>query len=191
VPVAAAASANVRHSPNRSADGNADPEPDPETVAHTICLRLLTVRARTEAELAGAMTARNVPDDAAARVLDRLRTVRLIDDAAFAVDFVNARRSERGLASRELSRQLRAKGVADDSITTALQGVDAEAERATARTLVERKLKSMSRLDSTVQTRRLVAMLARKGYPPGMAFEVVRDVLGAAAGELDREPEFD
>ncbi len=43
-----------------------------------------TMRARSRAELADALAARDVPDDAATRVLDRFTEVGLIDDAALA-----------------------------------------------------------------------------------------------------------
>ena len=48
-----------------------------------------------------------------------------------------------------------------------------------ARTLVRRKLRSVSDLDQQVAVRRLSGMLARKGYPPSVAFRVVREELGA------------
>jgi len=38
----------------------------------------------------------------------------------------------------------------------------------------------MRGLDSTTQIRRLTGMLARKGYAPQVAFDVVRDELEAA-----------
>jgi regulatory protein len=49
--------------------------------------------------------------------------------------------------------------------------------------LAERKLRSLSGLAPQVQIRRLAGMLARKGYPPGMTFQVVREVVGEAATE--------
>jgi len=99
------------------------------------------------------------------------------------VNFVQAKHAERGLSGRELARQLRAKGVNQDTIEDALAGLGEEAERAAARRLAERKLRSMSGLATEVQLRRLAGMLARKGYPPGVAFQVVREVIGAAATE--------
>ena len=146
---------------------------------------MLTGRARTRAELADALKAREVPDDAAVRVLDRLSRVRLIDDQAFATSFVQSRHHDRGLSARELSRQLRAKGIEESLVDEALAELDPDRERDTARQLVERKLRSMSRLEPQVQTRRLVGMLARKGYSPGMAFQLVREVIGAQAAELE------
>jgi regulatory protein len=160
-----------------------DPEPDPESVARTICLHLLTQRAHSRAELADRLRSRNVPDDVAGRVLDRLAEVGLVNDRSFAADFVQAKRAERGLSARELSRQLRAKGVGEDAIDTAVADLDEQAERATARRLAERKLRSMSGLDTPVQIRRLAGLLARKGYSPGLAFQVVREVVGEVANE--------
>jgi regulatory protein len=176
---------------DRGSGENPDPEPDPEAVAHTICMRLLTVRARSRVELSDALAARAVPAEAAQRVLDRLARVGLIDDEAFATEFVRAKRAERGLASRELSRQLRAKGVATDTVQAVLAELDEDGQRETARRLVQRRLRSLSSLPVEVQTRRLAGMLARKGYSPAVSYEVVRAaVAGADDAGLDSDALF-
>lgn len=115
------------------------------------------------------------------KVLDRLADVGLVDDRAFAGDYVLSRQRDRGLAVREISRQLRDKGVDETVIAAAVSGIGADAEAAAARQLVARKLRSMTRLAPEVKTRRLVGMLARKGYSPSMAFQVVREAVDAAA----------
>jgi regulatory protein len=114
-------------------------------------------------------------------VLDRLSAVGLVDDRAFADSYVVSRQRDRGLAVREISRQLRNKGVDETVITTAVEAAAGEAEAEAARQLVLRKLRSMSRLTPEARTRRLVAMLARKGYPPSMAFQVVREAVGTVS----------
>jgi len=166
--------------PPESDERRADLDADPEGVARTICLRLLTVRARTRAELSQALAARGVPEPASTKVLDRLAGVGLVDDRAFAGDFLASRQRDRGLAVREISRQLRDKGVDETVITAVVSDVGPETEAEVARQLVTRKLRSMTRLTPEVKTRRLVGMLARKGYSPSMAFQIVRDVVGAA-----------
>lgn len=135
--------------------------------------------------MAEALTARAVPSEAADRVLARLAEVGLIDDRAFAERFVAVRHQDRGLARRELSRQLRDKGIDPEVADEAVAGVEPEQEWQTGRQLAERRLRSMSRLEPAVQTRRLVGMLARKGYSPSMAFQIVREVVGAADDDLD------
>ncbi len=155
------------------------PPADPESVARTILLSKLTAQARSRKELAEALAAKAVPDDVAERVLDRFEQVGLVDDAAFADLWVRSRQSSRGLARRALAHELRGKGVDAELISASLEQVHPDDEQQTARRLVERKLRSTRGLARIVRTRRLVGMLARKGYPPGAAMQVVREALAA------------
>ncbi len=155
------------------------PPVDPETAARAICLRLLDRRARTRLELAEALAARQVPADAADAVLDRFAEVGLIDDAGLAAGYAETQHTERGLAARAVAQKLRRRGVADEQIADAVAGIDRDAERATAERLVARKLRSLAGLNPQVQIRRLVGLLARKGYSPGLAYEIVRRAVDA------------
>ncbi len=138
-----------------------------------MCLRLLTVRARTRAELETQLTKRGYPEDVSARVLDRLVEVGLLDDAAFAEEWVRSRRTNSGKGKRALAAELRTKGVDAELIASTLDSVDAGEWRVQAEQLVAGKLRR-ERLDDELKvTRRLVAMLARRGYSQGMAFDVV------------------
>jgi regulatory protein len=163
---------------------------DPETVAKNLCLRALTGAPKTRQQLADLLADRDVPDDAAEAVLDRLGEVGLIDDEAFAQAWVTSRQAGRGLARRALKAELRAKGVDDDVAATAVEAVDDDDERETARRLVDRKVGAMRRLDRATATRRLMGMLARKGYSGGLAAAVVREILDSA-GSAEADDEFD
>jgi regulatory protein len=165
----------------------ADPDADPESAARGICLRLLAIRAHTRVELGEALARKGIADDVSARVLDRYSQVGLIDDAAFAAMFTQSRQAERGLSAREISRQLRSKGVDESIVRDTVAGIDSETERQTARVLVDRKLRSMTNLADEVKMRRLVGLLARKGYSAGLAFAVCKDAIRAngSAGLAD------
>jgi regulatory protein len=161
------------------------PDADPEAVARKILLDQLTGQARSRSELAGKLAAKGVPDDLATRLLDRFEEVGLVDDEAFARAWVAGRGSAgsgggKGLARRALAQELRRKGVADDAAREALDEIDPAEEEATARALVRKKLRSMQGVDGDKATRRLVGLLARKGYAPGLAFSVVKDELASA-----------
>ncbi|MFI7275830.1 recombination regulator RecX [Streptomyces sp. NPDC049879] len=159
-------------------EGARDPAPrDPVERARAICLRLLTGSPRTRRQLAEALRAKDVPEDAVAVVLDRLEEVGLIDDAAFADAWVESRHHGRGLARRALAQELRGKGVAPAVVEEAVGQLDSEREEATARALVDRKLRATRGLDREKRMRRLVGMLARKGYSQGLALRVVRRAL--------------
>lgn len=179
----------MRPEPAEPADPK-DHDADPETVARAICLRLLTGRACTRAELAKALRKRGVEDDVSARLLDRFDEVGLIDDEAFAGRWVRSRHQQRGLGRRAIAMELHRKGVAREVAEEALAEVDPESERRTARQLIERRLRTL-RLDGpggrVKAGQRLLGMLARRGYPSGVATEVVRAALaehGADDAEL-------
>ena len=155
------------------------PPEDPEAVARTILLDQLTGRARSRSDLATKLAQRNVPDEIATRLLDRFEEVGLVDDAAFARGWVEQRQSGRGLARRALAQELRHKGIDDEVARGALDEIDPDDEVEAARTLVRRKLRTVRDLDQQVAVRRLTGMLARKGYPPSVAFRVVREELDA------------
>jgi len=187
---------------------------DPATAARDACIRLLSVRPRTRAELDTALRRRGFDDDVITDVLDRYSDVGMIDDEAFARAWVTSRHHSKGLAKRALADELRRKGVADDDLGAALDELDGDTEVETARALVERRLRveraaaqratarrarragqrdgeedeegenHQRRHEQAVVLRKLVGMLARKGYPPGLAFRVVKEVMDGEAGEL-------
>jgi regulatory protein len=176
-------------------DPDADPDPDPEAVARSVALRRLTVGPQTRAQLTQALRRRGVPDDASAAVLDRLAEVGLVDDAAFAGAWVETRHAGRGLARRALAHELRHRGVPDDLVDDALDRLSPDEERATALALVQARLPATRRLAPLTRRRRLIGLLARKGYPAGLAASVVREALAAEeadvgwSGSGDDDPE--
>ena len=167
-----------------------------EAQAKDVCLRLLTDRARSRAELAKKLADKGFDEEVAVRVLDRLTVVGLIDDASFAAQWVHSRHTYSGKGKRALAMELRTKGVAPEIAAQALDQIDGDDERVRAIELVQRKLRTMS-LDFEVDgpggrsserdraVRRLVSMLARRGYPQSMAFDVVKSELAQAGSELD------
>ena len=167
---------------------------DPEARARQVCLRLLTLAPRTRAQLAEALRKRGIPDEVAENVLGRYADVGLIDDAAFARSWVESRHHSRGLAGRALSAELKQRGVGSEEIRAAIaEQLGPDAEVSAARGLVERKLAGTRGLPPEQRTRRLAGMLARKGYPAGLAFRVIREALEAEGSDatLGEEPSSD
>jgi regulatory protein len=156
---------------------------DPESVARTILLQRLTRSAATRSQLAELLARRGVPTEPAERVLDRFCEVGLINDGRFAAEWVESRHAGRGLARRALAHELRAKGVDQEMIEAALDDLDPEVERATARRLAAQRLRSLQGQPTEVQRRRLAGFLARKGYSAGLVYEVVGSVIVEEATE--------
>jgi regulatory protein len=153
------------------------PEADGEEAARAICLRLLTSGPRTRAQLATALRKRRVPGDIAESVLSRFTEVGLIDDAAFARAWVESRHHGRGLARRALSAELRQRGVPDGEVRSAVGLLGPQDELATARRLVAKRVAASRGKPMPARARQLMGMLARKGYPVGLAAQVVREAL--------------
>jgi regulatory protein len=173
-----------RAEPTTRAEDKA-PQADPVSHAKDICLRLLTVRPRTRAELHTTLLRRGIETDVADQVLGRLNEVGLVDDAAFAEQWVRSRHTYQGMARRALAAELRRRGVDDPVAAEAVAAVDSESEESRARDLVRKRLRALGAADELTRIRRLVSMLARKGYSEGMAYRVVREELRAAGTDTD------
>ena len=159
-------------------------------MARKILLDALTGQARSRKELADKLAKKDVPQELADRLLDRFTEVGLVDDQAFARAWIGSRQPGKGLARRALAQELRRKGVDDEVAREALAQVDEESQREAAATLVRKKLRSLTRVDRTTATRRLVGMLARKGYGSGLCWSVVKDELDAAGFGEDGPPDL-
>ncbi len=154
-----------------------DADADPEELARRIVVNKLAVQARTRTELERALARRDVPEDAAASVLDRMGEVGLIDDATFAKDWVASRQQRRHLSRTALRRELQTKGVDRDLIDDALADVDPDDEHGAALDLARRRASTMGGLSRDVAYRRLGGVLARRGFTGLVVAQVLDDVL--------------
>jgi len=181
------------HKDHNDRNDRKDDADDPEARAREICLRLLTLAPRTRAQLADALRKRGIPDTVVAGVLAKYADVGLIDDAAFARAWVESRHYSRGLAGRALAAELKQRGVDSGEIRDAIEELGPAAEVSTARKLVAQRLAGTRGEPAQARTRRLAGMLARKGYPPALAFRVIREALEAEGADaaLEEEPYFD
>lgn len=149
--------------------------------AKDVCLRLLSVRARSRAELEKRLGEKGFRPEVTAAALERFAEVGLINDASFAEQWVHERHTYSGRGRKALQRELREKGVAPGDAEQALSMVTDDAEHARAADLVRRKLRTLpADLDRDKAVRRLVGMLARRGYDQSTAFAVVTAALDEA-----------
>ena len=100
----------------------------------------------------------------------------LAENAAFAKAWVTSRHRGRGLARKALAHELHRRGVDHDSVSAAVDQIDADDELAAAREVVRRRLPAMQHLAPQARTRRLLGMLARRGYGAGTAMAAIREI---------------
>lgn len=153
--------------------------------AWDVALRLLGVRARSRAEIRERLVRREFDEATIDDVLVRLTDAGLIDDDDFAQQWVASRSRYSGLGRLALRRELRTKGVAADTIESALAEIEPADERAQASALAAKKLASSSldltdRADRATAYRRLAGLLGRRGFPPELISSVVTETLQGA-----------
>ena len=162
------------------------PSQDEQQTARNIVLRQMAAAPKSRHQLTEKLLERDIPEDVIEDVLDRFEEVDLIDDASYAQMWVRSRHRSKGLARRALGMELKQRGINDDAAADALEQVTDEDEWVKAHELVRKKLSRATVPASTDpkerqqrdrMVRRLVGMLSRKGYSPGLAFSVVTDAL--------------
>ena len=153
--------------------------------AREAVLRILTAAQRSRRELEQSLARKGYPEDVVEQVLDRFDEVGLVDDATYAETIVRTRHAERGLARRGIAAELRRRGIDEETAVEALDQLDSDDERAAGARLAAKLVTRTGGLDRQVRVRRAVGSLARKGYAPGLAFELVRDALAAEGEETE------
>ncbi len=149
---------------------------------------LLAQRPYSEGELEARMLRLGYRPVTCEMVLHKLKKNNLLDDADFARQWAEAR-ARRGLGPQRIAGELRRKGVAAEETRAAIETLDDETHLAAATALAAKFLRGgKPGEDRRKADQRVLAALARRGYPYPMA----RDALRAAReGSDDTEESSD
>lgn len=145
--------------------------------AKQVLLRRLSHAPRTRKELAKDLRDKDISDEVANVALDRFEEVGLINDQALASNYVSSQHQRKGLGKNALRQQLRAKGVSDEVALEAISQITDDQEFQAAFALACKKIRSLQRDDAKTQLRKIVSVLARKGYSSNLAFRVAKEVI--------------
>jgi regulatory protein len=146
--------------------------------AYRTALRGLGQRAFARHDLSRRLVRKGQPAPAVEAALERLVAQGLLDDAAFALQYVETR-STRGRGPARLRRDLAAMGVARIHVDAALAAVWAEGDAdARALELALRRAAQLKNLPRLARRRRLVAFLARRGFTGEVATSAIRQAVG-------------
>lgn len=145
--------------------------------AKQVLLRRLSHAPRTRKELAKDLKDKDISDEVANVALDRFEEVGLINDQDLASNYVSSQHERKGLGKNALRQQLRAKGISDDMALEAISQISDDQEFQAAFALACKKIRSLQRDDAKTQLRKIVGVLARKGYSSNLAFRVAKEVI--------------
>ena len=147
--------------------------------AYRTALRALERRPFARADLGRRLQRKGHPAEAVAAALDRAVAGGLLDDAAYARNYVETR-AARGRGPARLTRDLLAMGVERRLIDRALAAHAAEggSPAAVPLALATRRAAQLGDLPRPVKRRRLLAFLARRGFSGHEVGEMVKKVVG-------------
>lgn len=171
--------------PSSKRPGDGAGKPAPSTlpyeqqvdIAREAALRLLAVRERSSVELRARLREKGFASGVIVTVMDRLQESQLQSDTRFGAQFVESA-TRRGLSGRRIQMELRARGLSKEEAARAATE-DPEAEISRARDLAEGKAARMIGLPVEARVRRLVSLLARKGFDPDTCRIVAKEVAGS------------
>ena len=162
-------------------------ETDPYTRAKTIVYNQLAYSAKTRGQLRKKLQAEGFDAELIEPLLDKFEAAKLIDDAEYAQTFVAQKSRTKKLSRAALRRELAERGVRGEEAENALAQRTDEQEREDAAELVRKKLRPGMNLSDRAEkdraTRRLLGMLARRGYSSSVSMSVIREELAAYGAE--------
>lgn len=162
-------------------------EADPYTRAKTIVYNQLAYSAKTRGQLRKKLQAEGFDAELIEPLLDKFEAAKLIDDAEYAQTFVAQKSRTKKLSRAALRRELAERGVRGEEAENALAQRTDEQEREDAAELVRKKLRPGMDLSDRAEkdrvTRRLLGMLARRGYSSSVSMSVIREELAAYGAE--------
>ncbi|MGO1290934.1 MAG: regulatory protein RecX [Brevibacterium linens] len=164
--------------PGLSFDDDEDEAPDFDAdyaQAKKTAMNMLAMRDHSSDELRKKLLKRDLMPEAIDVLIEKLQNSRLLNDEEFAHRFARAQRENRKLSRSVLKRELSKKGISPELAADAVADIDGEEEL--AREVAEKKAASTRRLDYAVRERRILGMLARRGFPSAICIKVTRDVL--------------
>jgi regulatory protein len=159
----------------------------PKRSTYERALDMLEARARGAEELKRLLLRKGEPASDVDAALERLTRAGLVDDASYARQLTRSKAVDAGMSRRRIQLELTRRGVARDVSARAIyevfqeEGVD---EMAGIERVTRKKLKTLAKLDSPTQRRRLYAFLARRGYDSDDISNVIRRVLGGESEEV-------
>jgi regulatory protein len=149
--------------------------------ARDVAWTALNRRERTVAEMARLLAGKRVEPALIDAVVGELCEQGYLDDARYARRFADDRRRLDAWGAERIERRLRALGVGQDDIRSALDAADERSELDAALALLRRRFPEPPATPRDAQ--RALGVLVRKGYELELAYDALRRHAGA--DELD------
>lgn len=145
-------------------------------------MRAIALRPRTRREVKAMLDGMEIHASVRDGIVGELEELGLVDDERLAREFVQARAEVRSMGPHRLRHDLRKRGVRRDIVDAVIgEEIDASAQEAMARALVQRKTAGAPLDERAV--RRMAGMLRRKGYDYEIVNRICYELLQRAGAD--------
>jgi len=163
-------------------------ESEPEL--YDAAIKILMRRAHSVSEMKKALARRCEDEKLVKSVMERLKRENLLDDARYARQFIRYRTESRKQGQFRIARDLRARGVPDRHIETAMKDAAAESDPAALiRQRIERKLRTWRGEINERKVASLYRSLLGAGFPADLIRKELHRVTREEVPEVDVELE--
>ncbi|MCB9367981.1 MAG: RecX family transcriptional regulator [Calditrichaeota bacterium] len=146
----------------------------PKEDALPYAVKLLASRSYSTRKLKDKLKLKGYEAEEIELAIEKLKARNLLDDARFAEGFVRTRIETHPRGKSALIRDLVSRGISGATAKQAVSDhLSADQELDLAKELLRRKSRQYSSLDPETRKRRLTALLARRGFRPGIIFKVI------------------
>lgn len=144
-------------------------------------LRYLGARARTVREVERHLDSCEYGEVEVYETVERLKELGLVDDLAYANEFVRTRLATKPISRAHLREQLLAHEVEAQAIEQALLQLDDDAQRQSAISVAEKYTRQYARLTPEERNEMVLRRLLSRGY----SYDDARAALAVATGEIE------
>ena len=139
-------------------------------------INFLGYRPRSSHEIRERLKREEMGEEEINRVVEKLKALGLVNDAAFAAAWIEGRSLSKPRGSRALRQELRQKGVAREEIESALQAAlpDDESEVENALAALKSKARTWEKLEGREREQKMLGFLQRRGFSFGVGKSAIK-----------------
>jgi regulatory protein len=161
-----------------------------EAQLYDSALKILMRRGHSISEMKKALARRSQDEKLVKSVMERLKRENLVDDARYARQFTRQRAENRKQGAFRIARELRARGVPDRHIETALRASAEETDpAATVRQRIQRKMHLWRGEIDQKRTASLYRSLLAAGFPADLIRQELHKITQEDVPEIETDPE--
>ncbi|HHY77268.1 MAG TPA: regulatory protein RecX [Clostridiales bacterium] len=142
--------------------------------AYNYCIKLLSIKDRTTAELRKKLKEKMFPDDIIGETLNKLTDYGYINDERFTENWIKSKANQSGISKKYMYNKLLQKGIEKELIDNVFKKINID-DYVSAFIFAQKKIKLLNDDDKTKKNK-LFTILARKGYNIELCKKVIKDI---------------